>query len=72
MIALGTAEVTSVSPQILHFCGAALILGRCLHTFFFLVSPSIMKIYVAGMMFTFFAMWGASGMALWSVLNKTL
>ena len=56
MIALGTAEVTSVSPQILHFCGATLILIRCLHAFYFLVSPNIMKIRVAGMMFTFLAM----------------
>ena len=35
MIALGTAEVTGVSPPILHFCGAALILDRCLHAFYF-------------------------------------
>ena len=56
MITLGTAEVMGVSPQILHFCGAALVLDRCVHAFYFLVSPNIMKIRVAGMMFTFLAM----------------
>ncbi len=72
IIALAAAEVTGASPQSLHLFGAALILGRCLHAFYFLVSPSILKIRVAGMMLTFFAMWGASGTALWSALVKTI
>lgn len=71
IIALGAAEVTGASPQVLHLCGASLIVGRCLHAFYFLVSPNMMKIRVAGMMFTFLAMWGASGMALWSVIDQT-
>lgn len=72
MIALGAAEMTGASHQSLHLLGAALITGRCLHAFYFLVSPKILKIRVAGMVLTFFSMWGASGMALWSVLSKTI
>lgn len=71
IIALGCAEITNVSHAFIHLFGAMLILGRCLHAFYFLAAPGVMKIRVAGMILTFFAMWGASGTALWSVIAKT-
>jgi len=71
IIALGCAEITGVPHVFIHLLGAMLILGRCLHAFYFLIAPDVLKIRVAGMILTFFAMWGASGAALWSVLAKT-
>ncbi len=71
IIALGAAEITGASHQSLHVWGGALIVGRCLHAFYFIVSPDILKIRIAGMILTFLAMWDASGAALWNVLSKT-
>ncbi|WNJ98745.1 MAPEG family protein [Thalassospiraceae bacterium LMO-JJ14] len=68
LLSIGVAELSGVMPAVLHTCGIMLLLGRVLHACCFLFTPIGMRLRVAGMVLTFFALWTAAASALIMVL----
>ncbi|MBO6520460.1 MAG: MAPEG family protein [Rhodospirillales bacterium] len=69
LLAMGCAELAGAPAQLLHVCGTLLLAGRSLHAYCFLYTPVGTKLRVSGMMMTFFALWVATGGAIYAVLN---
>lgn len=68
LLSIGVAELSGVPHMVLHACGIVLLIGRVLHAYCFLYTPVGMKLRIAGMMLTFFALWTAAASALFMVL----
>tara|TARA_R110000787_G_scaffold144231_1_gene257942 strand:- start:23769 stop:24152 length:384 start_codon:yes stop_codon:yes gene_type:complete len=68
LLAMGAAELAGAPGSVIHVAGASLLIGRTLHGYCFLFTTSGMKLRVAGMMLTFFAMWTAAAAGIWAVL----
>ncbi len=69
LFAIGCAELAGAPVMLLHVSGVLLLMGRSLHAYCFLYTPIGMKMRVSGMMMTFFALWSATGGAIYAVLN---
>ncbi len=68
LLAMVAAELAGAPKLIIHGAGALLLIGRALHGYCFLFTTSGMKLRVAGMMLTFFAMWTAAAAGIWATL----
>ncbi len=69
LLSIGIAELTGTPSAILHVCGIMLLIGRGMHAYCFLFTPTGMKLRVAGMMMTFFALWTAAAAAVFMALS---
>ncbi len=65
LLALVIAELSGVPAVVLHGCGIVLIIGRSLHAYCFLCTPSGLNSRVSGMILTFLSLWVSTGAALW-------
>lgn len=70
LFAIAMAELSGVPTVVLHASGIMLILGRCLHAYWFFYRPRGLNCRVVGMLLTFFALWTASAAALWMTLVR--
>ena len=70
LFAMAMAELSGVPALVLHTSGIMLILGRCLHAYWFFYIPQGLISRVAGMVLTFFALWAASAAALGMTLAR--
>lgn len=68
LLAMVAAELAGASGVIIHAAGSSLLVGRALHGYCFVFTENAMKMRVAGMMLTFFAMWIAAAACIWAIL----
>ncbi|MDP4796237.1 MAG: MAPEG family protein [Rhodospirillales bacterium] len=67
LLAIVIAELSGAPATVLHICGIALIIGRSLHAYCFLCTPSGLKYRVSGMVLTLLSLWMSTGAAVWMI-----